>query len=118
MMSVVANEVLDELLAFRQERDWEKFHTPKDLSIALSVEASELLECFLWVKDADLDEVIVRERDAIDEEIADVAILLSYLCHDLKIDLDKIVRAKIGKNREKYPKHLAYGIATKYDKLK
>lgn len=117
-MTIVAKEILDELLAFRKERDWEKFHTPKNLSIALSVEASELLECFQWAKDAELEDMVVRERGAIEEEIADMAILLSYLCHDLKVDLDRAVESKVEKNRQKYPVYLAYGVATKYDKLK
>ncbi len=117
-MTIVGKEVLDELLAFRKERDWEKFHTPKSLSIALSLEASELLECFQWAKDAEVDDLVVRERKAIEDEIADMAILLSYLCHDLKVDLDRAVVLKIEKNRQKYPLHLAHGVATKYDKFK
>lgn len=117
-MSVVSKEILDELLVFREMRDWEKFHTPKNLSIALSVEASELLECFQWAKDAELEDIVIRERDAIEDEIADIAILLSYLCHDLKVDLDRAVGLKVEKNRQKYPTRLARGVATKYDKLK
>lgn len=116
-MAIIAKEILDQLLAFRRERDWEKFHTPKNLSAALSVEVAELLECFQWAKDSDLEELVVRERTAIEDEVADIAILLSYLCHDLNINIDVAVRSKIEKNRQKYPTNLAHGSAIKYDRL-
>lgn len=116
-MPIIAKDILDHLLAFRKERDWEQFHTPKNLSAALSVEVAELLECFQWAKDSELSELVVRERTAIEEEIADIAILLCYLCHDLNIELDVAVRSKLKKNRQKYPVTLACGTATKYDRL-
>jgi len=114
---IISEEILDELLTFRRERDWEKFHTPKNLSAALSIEAAELQECFLWVKESELEDFIIRERTAIEDEIADVAIFLNYLCHDLSIELDVVIRSKLEKNRQKYPVHLAHGIAKKYDRL-
>ena len=116
-MAIVTQDIIDQLLAFRRERDWEQFHTPKNLSAALSVEVAELLECFQWAKDGELAELVVRERAAIQEEIADIAILLCYLCHDLNIDLDAAVRSKLEKNRQKYPVSVARGTATKYDRL-
>jgi dCTP diphosphatase len=91
--------LLEQLLEFRRERDWEKSHTPKNLSAALSVEVAELLECFQWTKDSELEELVVHERTAIEDEIADIAILLSYLCHDLSVELDVVVRSKVEKNR-------------------
>ena len=114
---MVAQHILDQLLTFRSERDWEKFHTPKNLSAALTVEAAELLECFQWAKDEELPALVARERTAIEDEIADVVILLSYLCHDLKLDLDAAVESKLEKNRQKYPMQLSRGNATKYDRL-
>ena len=117
IVPIMSKEILDELLTFRSERDWEKFHTAKNLSAALSIEAAELQECLLWVKESELDDFISRERTAIEDEIADIAILLSYLCHDLSIELDVVVRSKIEKNRHKYPVHLAHGSSTKYDRL-
>jgi dCTP diphosphatase len=116
-MSIIAEELLAQLLTFRKERDWEQFHTPKNLSAALSVEVAELLECFQWAKDAELPELVARERTSIEDEIADIAILLSYLCHDMNIQLDAAVRAKLEKNREKYPISLARGNATKYNRF-
>lgn len=117
-MPVIAKDILDQLLAFRKERDWEQFHTPKNLSAALSVEVAELLECFQWAKDSELSELVVRERTAIEEEVADIAILLCYLCHDLNIELDVAIRSKLEKNRQKYPISLSRGTATKHDRLK
>src|SRR3990167_88320 len=106
-MPIIAKDILDQLLEFRREREWEQFHTPKNLSVALSVEVSELLECFQWAKDSELSELVVRERTAIEKEIADIAILLCYLCHDLNIELDGAVRSKLEENRQKYPVSLA-----------
>lgn len=116
-MTLVGKELLQDLLKFRRDRDWEQFHTPRNLSAALVVEAAELLECFLWARDADLSDLVAREREAIEDEMADVAILLSYLCVDLGVDMDSVVRRKLRKNETKYPAHLSRGTATKYDKL-
>jgi NTP pyrophosphatase (non-canonical NTP hydrolase) len=116
-MSIVSEGLLAQLLAFRGDRHWEQFHTPKNLAAALSVEAAELLECFQWTRDADLEDLVRRERASIEDEVADIAILLSYLCHDLSIDLDSAVRSKLDKNRQKYPLQLARDKATKYDRL-
>ena len=115
---MIEKDTLDKLLAFRRERDWERFHTPKNLSAALSVEAAELLECFQWAGESELSQLVIREREIIKDEIADIAILLSYLCHDLNIELEVAVRSKLEKNRRKYPVSLARGTAKKYDRLR
>jgi NTP pyrophosphatase (non-canonical NTP hydrolase) len=114
---MLPNTTLATLLAFRDERDWQPFHTPKNLASALVVEAAELLECFQWASDAELPQLVTRERGAIVDEIADIGILLSYLCHDLNIDLEAAMVAKIEKNRAKYPVEKARGHAKKYDRL-
>jgi len=116
-MTIVSKDTLSRLLAFRKDRNWEQFHSPRNLAVALSIEAAELLECFQWAKDDELADIVTRERSAIGEEVADIAILLSYLCHDLGIDLDTAVRDKLEKNGAKYPVALALGRATKYDRL-
>lgn len=113
----VSDELLSKLLAFRAERDWEQFHTPKNLSAAICVEAAELLEQFQWTKESELEELVCRERNAIECEIADIAILLTYLCHDLNICLPDVVSRKLELNREKYPIEKARGTAKKYDRL-
>ncbi len=116
-MALITASLLKELLQFREERDWRQFHTPKNLAATLCIEAAELLECFQWAADSDLPEVVRRERAAIEDEIADVAIVLSYLCHDLDLSLNEVVRRKLEKNRARYPVAKARGNAAKYDRL-
>jgi NTP pyrophosphatase (non-canonical NTP hydrolase) len=116
-MSIVSNVLLAELLQFRRLRDWEKFHTPRNLAASLVIEASELLECFQWAKDDELNSLVVEERQRIEDEIADVAILLSYICSDLHVDINSAVKKKILKNGEKYPVEKSRGNSKKYDKL-
>lgn len=114
---MISPALLEDLLLFRRERDWEEFHTPRNLAVALSIEASELLEVFRWSKEADLPALVVSDRTAIERELADVAIFLSYLCHDLGVNLEEAVRTKLEENQSKYPVNLARGKATKYDRL-
>lgn len=116
-MLTITDELTKQLLEFRRARDWEQFHTPRNLAASLVIEASELLECFQWAKDEELDNLVARERERIEDEIADVAILLKYLCADLCVDIDSATRRKMQKNDEKYPVHLARGNAKKYDQL-
>ncbi|MGE3152667.1 MAG: nucleotide pyrophosphohydrolase [Nitrospiraceae bacterium] len=113
---MISNDLLTELLAFRQKRDWEQFHRPKELAISLSIEAGELLEVFQWKTNEEVATMIASKlKDRIQDEVADVAIVLSYLIHDLGIDLDSAVRSKLEKNETKYPVDKAYGNSRKYD---
>ena len=113
---MISNDLLAELLSFRQKRNWEQFHKPKDLAISLSVEAAELLEIFQWKTNEEVAALIATEsKQRIEDEVADVAIMLSFLCHDLSIDLNSAVRSKLEKNEVKYPVHKAYGNSQKYD---
>ena len=112
---------LDALLQFRRERDWEQFHNFRSLAISLSLEAGELLEHVQWAKDAELDAAVRgpdgRVKDAVADEVADIAMYLSLLVHDLNLDLDAAVRRKLAINRERYPVEKAQGRSAKYDKL-
>ncbi len=97
--------MLPRLLEFRHEREWEQFHLPKDLAMALSIEAGELLELFLWReheshKEVKTDKVRIER---IREEVADVLIYLMFLSHDLGIDLPTAIASKLAKNEKKYP---------------
>ena len=87
------------LLAFRKELDWE--HPPygglRTLSTSIALEAAELMEHSQWAKDADLPAIAAERREALAEEIADVAILLTYLAHDLDVDMEEAVRRKLLK---------------------
>jgi len=103
------------LLEFRSERNWEKFHRPKELSAAISIEASELQEIFLW-KEAETVSDIATDKvrmEKIREEIGDIAIFLIYLSHDLDINLKEAILNKLDMNRKKYPKNIYKGIYQK-----
>ena len=103
---------LEQLLVhFRDERDWKQFHNPKDLATALSIEAGELLEAFLW-KSAEEAKI-----EKVKEELADVLAYAILLGHHYNLDLEQVVREKVQKNREKYPVEKAKGSATKYNEL-
>lgn len=114
---MISRDLLNELLKFRQERNWEQFHTPRNLSAALCVEAAELLDHFRWARDSDIDSIIKKQQAEIEDELADVTILLTYICHDLGISIEDAVSNKLKMNRMKYPVEKAKGNFTKYDKL-
>lgn len=101
--STTLDELTSELLAFRDRRDWGQFHNPKDLAIALSIEAGELLEHFLWRDHADVSAHVVSHRDEIAAEVADVASYLLYLVDALELDLAAAVREKLKTNGRRYP---------------
>lgn len=109
-------EVMAAVLDFRRKRNWEQFHLPKELAAAIAVEASELLEVFQWKTHEEVARLLAGpSRERVTDEIADVVILLSYLCHDLELDVDAAVRSKLDKNEAKYPVEKSYGNARKYD---
>ena len=113
---MVNDSVMAALLEFRCKRNWEQFHKPKELATALAIEASELQEVFLWKTEKEVAHLLSSpSRGKVLDEIADVAILLSYLCHDLGIDLNAAVLSKLNKNEAKYPVEKSYGNAKKYD---
>ncbi len=105
------NSLVKEIVKFRDERDWEQFHNSKDLAIALSVEASELLELFLWKKNEDFS------LDKLKDELADVLMYALLLADKNNLDINQIVLNKLKKNAEKYPVDKAKGNATKYNEL-
>jgi len=113
---MISAELLQQLIDFRKDRDWEKFHTPKNLAVSLSIETAELLEWFQWANDEDIKAKLKSDkRVALEDEVADVVAYLSYLCHDVGIDIDKVVAAKIVKNKQKYPIEKVKGRSNKYD---
>ncbi len=105
------HEITQALLEFRNARDWEQFHNPKDLALAINVEAGELLELFLWknAEEANLEKV--------KEELADIFAFAFLLADKYKLDVKEIVLDKIKKNGEKYPVDKAKGTAKKYNEL-
>ncbi|AUZ84087.1 nucleotide pyrophosphohydrolase [Methylophaga nitratireducenticrescens] len=109
-------DLLKQLIEFRRERDWEQFHNPKDIAISLSIEAAELLEWFQWRNMTEIKQMLETDkREALEDEIADVAVYLSYLCHDLNIDIEQAIQRKMQKNAAKYPVDKVKGRADKYN---
>ncbi|HEY4932146.1 MAG TPA: nucleotide pyrophosphohydrolase [Terriglobales bacterium] len=105
---------------FRDERDWKKFHDPKNLAVAICIEASELLELFLWKGPAQVKKSIKSDaafRKAVEEELADVLCFCLSLANVAEIDVARTVQEKIEGNKRKYPIEKARGRATKYDRL-
>ena len=106
--------LLQEVITFRDERNWKQFHTPKDLSISLALEAAELLECFQW---SGPDTQVLAKFEAMKEELADVLIYSILMASSLQVDIGVIIHEKLAKNRQKYPVAKSYGSAKKYSEL-
>ena len=110
------NKVLQQLLKFRKDRDWNKYHTPQNIAQSIVLEAAEALEIFQWKP----DNVELSEKDKVNlgEELADVYNWLLLLSHDIGIDLNEVALKKIKTNAKKYPITKSKGKATKYTELK
>ena len=112
------NEIRERLAKFAGVRNWDQFHSPKNLSMGLAAEAAELLEIFQWLTEEQA-RCIVNDQEGmalVREEIADVFIYLVRLADKLGVDIEKAVEEKIKVNERKYPVELAKGNATKYNK--
>ena len=107
-------EIIAALIKFRDERDWAQFHDSKNLALAISIEASELNELFLWKKDSEAENV---DEEKLKEELADVLAYAFLLAEKHNLNLKEIVLDKIRRNGEKYPVNKARGTAAKYTDL-
>ena len=105
------SDTIKEIVAFRDERDWKQFHNAKDLALAISVEAAELNELFLWKNAEEVDKAKLKE------ELADVLTFSFLLAYEQGLDIQKIISDKLNVNRVKYPVDKAKGNAKKYDQL-
>lgn len=105
------DEIIQSLIQFRDARDWQQFHNAKDLAIAINIEASELLELFLWKKAEDAKE------ERIKEELADVLAFAFLLAEKYKLDVKQIILEKINQNNLKYPVEKSKGTAKKYNEF-
>lgn len=114
---MISQGLMEKLLAFRAEREWEQFHNLRTLSTSIALEAAELAEFTQWARDAEIADIATQREPEIRQEIADIAILLSYLAHDLDIDLEKAVSEKLEINGRRYPVAKSKGTARKYDQL-
>ena len=111
---MIDEEIINKIIDFRDKRNWQQFHNPKDLAISLSIEASELLENFQWKNN---EEALENNFDNIKDEIADVMIYSILLSKKLDLDVEKIINDKLEKNKKKYPVDKAYGSNEKYDQF-
>lgn len=114
MTGMISKETAEQVIKFRDDRNWKQFHNPKDLAISLSLEASELLEVFQWSGD---DLTVCSKRNKIKEELADIANYCILMADACDLDLDEIIREKLKRNAEKYPVEKAYGRKEKYTEL-
>lgn len=113
-MGVSFNQAKDEVLQFRDKRDWSHFHNPKDLAISISLEAAELLELFQWSG----EDIEVEQKQAdMKDELADIMIYCIYMADKLGIDVAEAISEKVAKNDAKYPAEKARGVARKYTEL-
>ena len=111
------HKLRDSLRQFAADREWDQFHSPKNLAMALSVEAAELLEHFQWLSDAESAALAQEKRAKIGEELADVLLYLIRLADKLDIDLATAAKDKINVNASKYPTRKARGSNKKYTDL-
>ena len=100
---------------FAAERDWDQFHSPKNLAMALSVEASELVECFQWLTEEQSRSLSAQQLAAVTDEIADIQLYLIRLADKLDVDIRNAVSDKFKKNEAKYPADKVRGSAKKYN---
>ncbi len=105
------NFIMEQIVEFTNQRDWDQFHNGKDLALALSIEASELNELFLWKKSDDVDERKVKE------ELADVLNYAFLLANKYNLDIKEIILDKLAKNAKKYPVDKSKGVSKKYTDL-
>jgi NTP pyrophosphatase (non-canonical NTP hydrolase) len=111
------NALQERIIAFRDHRDWAQFHSPKNLSQALGIEAAELQEIFLWRSSADSRVLGIEDRRRAESELADIFIYLTYLCRELDVDIFQAVKKKIAENEKKYPVDKSKGNCRKYNQL-
>ena len=108
---MISDRTIQRIKQFTEDRDWDQFHTPVNLAKSISIEASELLECFQW-SDTEFN------REHVCEELADVMNYCIQMADKLDVDLDQIINDKIDQNEKKYPVETAKGSAAKYTELK
>jgi NTP pyrophosphatase (non-canonical NTP hydrolase) len=109
--------VTGQLALFRDERDWGRFHTPKNLALSIMIETGELLEHFQWIDDEEIPDYVARHRADVAEELADVTIYVMQLADVVGISLADALRDKLAINAERYPLRVARGSSAKHSEL-
>jgi NTP pyrophosphatase (non-canonical NTP hydrolase) len=115
----IVEELKDIVKQFCIERDWDQYHNAKDLTIALSIEVSELLEIFRWKSLDEIEQLFLadKKRDEIEDEVADIFYFLLRISQKYEVDLSESLKKKMEKNKIKYPVEKAQGSNKKYDEL-
>jgi len=116
-MTSEIKQLQQQLAQFAAERNWDQFHTPKNLAMALSGEVGELTEIFQWLTPEQSEHLPAGKQDHLEEEIADVLMYLLRLADKSDIDIMQACQKKLAKNRQKYPIDKCFGSAKKYNEL-
>ncbi|MBK8091317.1 MAG: nucleotide pyrophosphohydrolase [Verrucomicrobiaceae bacterium] len=111
------SDITARIIAFRDARDWMQFHNPKELAVAITAEAGELLQHFVWQQPEQLEQRTREKLPELKDEMADVGILLFELAHNLGVDLGSAMLAKLERNETRYPVEKARGSNAKYNEL-
>jgi NTP pyrophosphatase (non-canonical NTP hydrolase) len=110
-------KLTQKIISFRDARNWKQFHNPKDVSLSLVLEASEVMELFQWKNKEEMNEYVKTHKDRIGEELADVLYWVLLMSHDLEIDILDALDKKIKQNEKKYPVEKAKNNHAKYTEL-
>jgi dCTP diphosphatase len=110
-------DITARICTFRDARDWMQFHNPKEMAVALTAEAGELLQHFVWQQPEQINKRVQEKLPELTDEMADVGILLFELAHNLGVDLGAAMLAKIERNESRYPVAKARGSNAKYNEL-
>lgn len=110
----MTQETINQVLKFRDDRNWKQFHNPKDVALSICLEAAELLEVFQW---SGTDTVCESKKEKIKEELADVLVYCIHMADACGLDMDEIVQEKMKSNNEKYPVEKAKNTAKKYNEF-
>ncbi|MCZ4295118.1 nucleotide pyrophosphohydrolase [Vibrio sinaloensis] len=108
------NELIKALNRFAKERDWDKYHSPKNLTMALSGEVGELTELFQWLTEEESQNLTEKQKEKVSEELADIFLYLLHLADKTSVDLISAAHEKMSINAAKYPIEKSYGSAQKY----
>ena len=113
---ITLQEIKARIKQFIKERDWEQFHSPKNISMSISIEAAELMEHFQWLTTEQSKKLLKdkKKREEIEDELADIAIYIIDFCNLFNIDIEKIIIRKLDKSARKYPTNLVKGKPHKY----
>ena len=117
-MTVNLEKVMKKILDFRDKREWQQFHDPKNLAEAIAIECAELQEVFLWSNVEEAKKIAVEKKKKISEELADIFIFCLLFAHETGIDIEKAMLEKIDLNGKKYPLEKSKGSSKKYNEYK